>query len=391
MSRLSQIVNANPLALGLAMFMAGYFVSGYSSMDGSQTPVISQEKLSPPKFNKVIANIKEAQAVTLNESVSSVRLKKMFSKTLSGLDLYDIHPSAAKGIDLFEIYTSDGIFYSDKQGSYIFKGELISTEDGANITRVQEKYLQLLESLDADDVIGFSKTATDTAKKALPKPFPTAASKVLKRLVEKQKSKASAKTAGIQAEPAEKQGKRRWAKIGFGPNGEKLKDTDKLNQVIKMASIIPKDRTINYPAEDEKIELFVFSDYTCGVCRKVHKDIPTLNKAGISVRYLFYPRILARKNTQRSNIVVDNMTSAWCAPNQRKALDELYSKRTIESYKCENLPTDIAEKRGKSPVVSHFSIGGLFSASGTPFGFTSEGGLFEGYSTARSMISKTIR
>jgi len=50
--------------------------------------------------------------------------------------------------------------------------------------------------------------------------------------------------------------------------------------------------TIDFPATTPKVlaTLFVFTDIDCGYCRKFHKEVPVLNQAGISVRYLSFPR-----------------------------------------------------------------------------------------------------
>ena len=46
-----------------------------------------------------------------------------------------------------------------------------------------------------------------------------------------------------------------------------------------------------YPAEGEtKSKDYIFTDVDCGYCRKLHKEVPALNKAGIEVRYLAFPR-----------------------------------------------------------------------------------------------------
>ncbi len=48
---------------------------------------------------------------------------------------------------------------------------------------------------------------------------------------------------------------------------------------------------IVFPAEGEtRAHISVFTDITCFYCQKLHKEVPELNKRGVEVRYLAYPR-----------------------------------------------------------------------------------------------------
>ncbi|MDZ7683836.1 MAG: disulfide isomerase DsbC N-terminal domain-containing protein [Gammaproteobacteria bacterium] len=44
------------------------------------------------------------------------------------------------------------------------------------------------------------------------------------------------------------------------------------------------------PEENIKATVNVFTDIDCGYCRKLHQEVPELNRLGIVVRYLGYPR-----------------------------------------------------------------------------------------------------
>ena len=46
-----------------------------------------------------------------------------------------------------------------------------------------------------------------------------------------------------------------------------------------------------YPAIGEtKSHITVFTDTTCPYCHKLHAEVPELNKRGIEVRYVAFPR-----------------------------------------------------------------------------------------------------
>ncbi|MCW8998646.1 MAG: DsbC family protein, partial [Kangiellaceae bacterium] len=45
-----------------------------------------------------------------------------------------------------------------------------------------------------------------------------------------------------------------------------------------------------FEAPQEKYQVTIFTDVDCAYCRKLHKEIPQLNKSGVTVRYMAYPR-----------------------------------------------------------------------------------------------------
>ena len=49
----------------------------------------------------------------------------------------------------------------------------------------------------------------------------------------------------------------------------------------------------------------IFTDIDCGYCRKLHKEVPELNRLGVAVRYLAYPR------AGIGSISYDKAVSAW--------------------------------------------------------------------------------
>lgn len=51
-----------------------------------------------------------------------------------------------------------------------------------------------------------------------------------------------------------------------------------------------ESKMLVYKAKDEKHVVTVFTDITCGYCRKLHREMKDYNDLGITVRYLAYPR-----------------------------------------------------------------------------------------------------
>ena len=93
-----------------------------------------------------------------------------------------------------------------------------------------------------------------------------------------------------------------------------------------IANIDEKDLII-YPAENEKHSISIFTDVKCHYCRKIHTDIPQLNKAGISVQYIAFPAFSQDINEH---------ISVWCAENRHLAMDLAKKGTSIPKINCEN-------------------------------------------------------
>lgn len=75
------------------------------------------------------------------------------------------------------------------------------------------------------------------------------------------------------------------------------------------------DRVV-YPASGaEQARLTVFTDTSCGYCRKLHREVPRLQEAGVSVTYIPFPR------GGPSGDAYETMRKVWCSADRRKAMD----------------------------------------------------------------------
>ncbi len=114
----------------------------------------------------------------------------------------------------------------------------------------------------------------------------------------------------------------------------------------------------------------VFTDIDCGFCRKLHQEVPELNRLGISVRYLAYPR------AGLGSASYDKAVSAWCADNPKIALTKAKNGEPIEPATCDN------------PVAAQMELGGAFGVTGTPAIFFESGFLQSGYLPAEEMARR---
>nr|CAA6828524.1 MAG: Thiol:disulfide interchange protein DsbC [uncultured Thiotrichaceae bacterium] len=126
---------------------------------------------------------------------------------------------------------------------------------------------------------------------------------------------------------------------------------------------------ITFKAEgEEKHVLSVFTDVTCPYCTKLHKEVPKLNKAGVTVNYMAYPRAGVGSGGYKQ------MVSIWCADNQQDAMTKAKDGVAADVKSCDN------------PVANHFSLGKKVGVSGTPALVTADGTLIPGYRPAAQLV-----
>ncbi|MBU2277790.1 MAG: thioredoxin fold domain-containing protein, partial [Gammaproteobacteria bacterium] len=85
---------------------------------------------------------------------------------------------------------------------------------------------------------------------------------------------------------------------------------DKILQDVRKSGIAAmQDSAIEFKAKDEKHVITVFTDTSCGYCRKLHSELQTYLDKGITVRYLAFPRGGVSSETYTE------LQSIWCAKN----------------------------------------------------------------------------
>jgi hypothetical protein len=169
-------------------------------------------------------------------------------------------------------------------------------------------------------------------------------------------------------------------RLGYDKDGKQMNSAGVRYQIAAVAKKLPMDYTINYLAEgEEKAQIFVFTDPTCPYCQKLHRDLGKFTKAGITVRYMFYPR-----GGYENNRVTNDMKAAWCSSDQKGAVDLMFAGYPVSSLGC-----DITEtQKGYGDIVAqHMIWAQFFEITGTPTVFSSEGGLAVGYSNTSKMIT----
>ncbi len=127
-----------------------------------------------------------------------------------------------------------------------------------------------------------------------------------------------------------------------------------------LASLPHADRIVFAPP-NPKYTISVFTDIECGYYRKLHQDIAELNRQGIAVEYLAFPRMgLGSKDHT-------DMISVWCAADRKAALTAAKAGQPVVAKSCTN------------PVTMQYNIGQQLGISGTPAIFAADGTQLGGY------------
>lgn len=151
----------------------------------------------------------------------------------------------------------------------------------------------------------------------------------------------------------------------------KINLTEKTQNKVTQQVIAGYDekKMIVFSAEGKpRHTITVFTDVDCPYCAMLHREVPKLNKAGVTVRYLMYPRAGAGSSTFLKSV------SVWCADDQKKALGIAKEGGLVEQNNCDN------------PVQEQFDLGQKIGVSGTPTLVLESGEILPGYVPADQLI-----
>ena len=137
---------------------------------------------------------------------------------------------------------------------------------------------------------------------------------------------------------------------------------------VNLLNGVPKKDVIEFPASKPEHTIFVFTDTSCGYCRRLHQDVPELNRRGVSVRYFAYPRAGLDSPT------ATQLQSVWCADDRNQALTDAKAGKTIEEKQCDN------------PVAAQFELGRQIGIRGTPAIYLENGKALPGYLPPNQLI-----
>lgn len=137
----------------------------------------------------------------------------------------------------------------------------------------------------------------------------------------------------------------------------------------KALNAMSESNMIVFGPANAKMTVTVFTDIDCGYCRKFHGQIAEINKAGVRVRYLMYPR------TGPATESWDKAEQVWCAADRREALTRAKKGEAIKGKAC-----------GDAAVKTQYELGSDLGVEGTPAVFTQNGDYIGGFLTPAELV-----
>ena len=130
------------------------------------------------------------------------------------------------------------------------------------------------------------------------------------------------------------------------------------------------DQMIRFAPARPKYTVTVFTDVDCPYCRAFHANIAEVNKLGIAVDYLFWPR--TGLNTPSAQKAV----KVWCARDRQAALTRAFEGTLPRDAECQ------------SPVTHDFNLGVDLGVDGTPTIIADNGVVLGGYVDPQELLRR---
>ena len=144
---------------------------------------------------------------------------------------------------------------------------------------------------------------------------------------------------------------------------------------LALVDTFSEENMVIYPAEGEKKSaITIFTDTTCPYCRKLHAEIPELLKAGVSVRYIAYPR------GGKDGGGYETMKSVWCAEDKRQAMS------IAKGTELGDLPA--GDCKSATAVDEGYQLGNQVGLKGTPLIILPDGNRVDGYLPAKQILKR---
>jgi thiol:disulfide interchange protein DsbC len=157
-----------------------------------------------------------------------------------------------------------------------------------------------------------------------------------------------------------------------------MKSRDNLTEELRtharvaLINAVPESEMLIFGAANSKYTITVFTDVDCAYCRKLHSEMAELNRLGVRVRYMFYPRTGPGTESWRKAEVV------WCSPNRNDALTRAKAGGAL----------DLSKSCGATPVAREYELAQSIGVRGTPAIMTENGDYISGYLPPRELLQQ---
>lgn len=141
-------------------------------------------------------------------------------------------------------------------------------------------------------------------------------------------------------------------------------------QNLRYIDAIGEENMLIYKSNDAAPtrSMSVFTDLDCPFCQRLHSELDILLDAGVSVRYLLFPR--EGLNTTAH----ENLESVWCADDQHAAMTAAKRGELAPVASCDN------------PITQHFTLAQQLGLTATPMIYLDDGQRINGYLDAHTLL-----
>jgi thiol:disulfide interchange protein DsbC len=151
---------------------------------------------------------------------------------------------------------------------------------------------------------------------------------------------------------------------------ENLTEVLRTRARLVMINAVPESQMLIFSPKNPLYTITVFTDVDCQYCRKLHSEMAELNKLGIRVRYMFYPRTGPNTESWRKAEVV------WCSADRNEALTRAKAGGAL----------DMNKTCGATPVAREYALGQSIGVRGTPEIVTEGGDVINGYMPPQELL-----
>jgi thiol:disulfide interchange protein DsbC len=153
---------------------------------------------------------------------------------------------------------------------------------------------------------------------------------------------------------------------------ENLTEAHRTHARMSLVNAVPESQMLIFSPDKPRYTITVFTDVDCAYCRKLHSEMAQLNKLGVRVRYMFFPRSGPNTESWRKAEAV------WCAANRNEALTRAKAGGAI----------DMTRTCGVTPVAREYALGQSIGVRGTPAILTENGDYIAGYMPPNELVQQ---
>lgn len=143
-----------------------------------------------------------------------------------------------------------------------------------------------------------------------------------------------------------------------------LTEIEESRAVAKQINAIPAKEMVVFAPKAPKTHITVFTDTDCGYCQKLHSEVPELNRLGVEVRYVAFPR------QGLNSPAAKELASVWCSKDRQAAMNLAKTRQAVPEADCDN------------PVAKQYQLGQMIGVNGTPAIVLANGKMIPGYQPA---------